>query len=67
MWLQILSQRGTYPGLHFHRLVQEDGGEGDGVDGCPKGEDVDIRVPVGLQRENGGVLSDVLVGSSPWL
>lgn len=59
--------KGTYPGLHFHRLVQEDSGEGDGVDGCPEGEDVDIRVLVGLQGKNKQASSDVPVDSRPQL
>lgn len=58
---------GTHPGLHFHRLVQEDCGEGDGVDGCPKGKDIDIRVLVGLQRSNKQALWDVPRDSRPWL
>lgn len=56
----------TYPGLHFHCLVQEDCGKGDGVDGCPKGEDIDIRVLVGLQRGRKQALSDVPLGWGPW-
>jgi len=50
---------GTYPGLHFHCLVQEDCGKGDGVDGCSKGKNVDIRVLVGLQSRNKQALSAV--------
>lgn len=31
-----------YPCLHFYCLVQEDGGERDGVDWCSKGKDIYI-------------------------
>lgn len=38
------------PSLHFHCLVQENCGEGDGIDGCPKGKDINIRILVGQVR-----------------
>lgn len=57
---------GAYPGLHFHCLVQENCGKGDGVDGCPKGKDINIRVFVGLQRRKKEALSDVSLDSRPW-
>lgn len=57
----------TYPCLHFHCLVQEDCGEGDGVDWCPKGKDVYIRALIGLQRRNRQALSGMSVDLKLWL
>lgn len=45
---QMPVSQGTHPGLHFHGLVQENSGEGDGVDGHSKSEDIHIRVLVSL-------------------
>lgn len=59
--------KGTHPGPHFHGLVQEDSGEGDGVDGCPEGEDVDVGVLVGLQGKDKQAPSDKPVDSRPRL
>ena len=57
---------GTYPGLHFHCLVQEDCGKGDSVDGCPKGKNINIRVLVGLQSRNKQALSAAPMDWRPW-
>lgn len=47
--------------------MQEDSGEGDGVDGCPEGEDVDVGVLVGLQGKDKQAPSDKPVDSRPRL